>query len=594
MRSTTFFAALLFNLFSSSLCGQSLGKQVSLHVVNQPLRVVLEHIGRHGGFYFSYNSNLVAGDSLVTLSVKNKPVKQVLDYIFNGSLQYREMQGFIILQRSGNSNYWYISGYVQDGISGERLNNVSIYEREHLAGTITDDNGYFRLQLKEKNNYNPVVSISVSRVSYEDTSFPVKSGYNQEVRVPILPSHNSLEAVTVSPNVQRFGLGRLLISQRLKKQSTNLRNFLASKPVQFSFTPGLGTHGQLGAEVVNKFSFNILGGYSAGVNGLEIGGLYNIAKADVRHVQIGGLFNIVGGSVHGVQVGGLYNKVFDSMSGLQVAGLLNRVKGKVSGLLISGLVSNVTGDVDGLMVSGLVGKTSKAIKGQAVSGLVTKVSGNAEGMILSGLISGVSGNMKGLQLSGITSLTRKTITGTQVSGIFNYTKHLKGLQIGLINYADTASGYSIGLININKKGYHRISLSGNDLADITFSYKAGNKQLYTILLASVNIFREKAYGAGYGLGNEWRIGKNTSLMSELVTMAFYNGSWNHVPIITSLRTSISVRVFKQIQIHAGPALLAGERKPTPGKGYAIMIPEKKLFSIGKTHGWVGWQVGIQL
>ena len=37
----------------------------------------------------------------------------------------------------------------------------------------------------------------------------------------------------------------------------------------------------------------MFGGYTAGVNGLEIGGLFNLNKKDVRYVQAAGLFNIV-------------------------------------------------------------------------------------------------------------------------------------------------------------------------------------------------------------------------------------------------------------------------------------------------------------
>lgn len=55
-------------LFSTASTAQSiLGRNVSFVVNRQQLDQVLEILSNKANFYFSYNSNIIKGDSLVTL-----------------------------------------------------------------------------------------------------------------------------------------------------------------------------------------------------------------------------------------------------------------------------------------------------------------------------------------------------------------------------------------------------------------------------------------------------------------------------------------------------------------------------------------------
>ena len=57
-----------------------------------------------------------------------------------------------------------------------------------------------------------------------------------------------------------------------------MKNFFETRPFQVSLVPGLGSHGKMSGQVVNNFSLNVFGGYTAGTNGSELGGLFNIDK----------------------------------------------------------------------------------------------------------------------------------------------------------------------------------------------------------------------------------------------------------------------------------------------------------------------------
>lgn len=56
-----------------------LAKNISVHVSNMRLGSVLKTIEQKGNFTFSYNSNIVKTDSLVTLNADNWTIKEVLD-----------------------------------------------------------------------------------------------------------------------------------------------------------------------------------------------------------------------------------------------------------------------------------------------------------------------------------------------------------------------------------------------------------------------------------------------------------------------------------------------------------------------------------
>src|SRR5205814_7962213 len=135
-----------------------------------------------------------------------------------------------------------------------------------------------------------------------------------------------------SMRVEKTAVGAFLLSASQKVQSLNLKDFFAQRPFQFSVIPGVSSHGKLSPQIINNFSLNIFGGYSGGVNGLEVAGLFNIDKKTVQYLQIAGLSNVVGGPMNGLQVGGLHNTVLDSVAGLQIGGVNNFVKARLVGV----------------------------------------------------------------------------------------------------------------------------------------------------------------------------------------------------------------------------------------------------------------------
>lgn len=605
-RSKVIFVWLIFcSTFSEAQ--NILDRSISLEVKSQRLDNVLEILSNKGNFYFSYNSNIIRADSVVSLSLNNRPVRDALLILFGTGYEFRESGNYLILRRVPiklrlitnhavtDDKVYTVSGYVVDDQTGEKVRNASIYEKQRLVYASTNNEGFFKLRLKSKYK---TAAITVSKQFYEDTTVIIQPGFNQLINITIVPAEISEHTITIRPQnyqaprsievevpvndtaywlytyvkkdsflVERTTLGKWVVSSKQKIQSINLNKFFTVRPVQGSIFPGLSTNGKLNSQVINNFSFNLFGGYSGGVNGFEIGGLFNIDKKDVRYAQLAGLFNTVGGSVHGLQLAGLNNTVLDSLSGIQTSGITSYVRKNFTGVQLAGIYNHVGRNMKGLQSAGVVNFTNH--------------------------------RTKGAQIAGVANISSRGVNGIQIAGVFNYTRRLKGVQIGLINVSDSSTGYSIGLINIVLKGYHKLSLSTNEILNVNAAFKTGSTKLYSILLAGANADTGKrAYSFGYGFGSQLSLNNRFALNPEITSQYLYLGTWEYLNLLNKFNLLLTVKLGKYFSFFAGPSysvFISDQTSAVPG--YKSNIPfdafHKKQFS-SRVTGWVGWTAGINL
>src|SRR3954469_19287096 len=245
-----------------SCMGQELlSKNITLEVSRQRLDNVLEILSNKGDFYFSYNSQILKKDSLVTLSVRNKTVREVLSLLFNNTYEFRESGNYVIIRKApirmtmvtnkgvSEEKMYFVSGYVFDDQSGVAIHEASVYEKKQLASALTNDVGYFKLKLKSSKTNT--VTLSISKEFYEDTSIVIEPRHNQELTITMMPVEKEEDKVTVAPEdylvpdsikavkdtslkialpvdsakVERTGMGIFLLSTKQKVQSLNLNHF---------------------------------------------------------------------------------------------------------------------------------------------------------------------------------------------------------------------------------------------------------------------------------------------------------------------------------------------------------------------------------
>lgn len=375
LRSTVLFFCSL--ALSGAVFGQSyLYREVNMPAVaGEQLGSLLNRVGRQHHFHFSYDSRLVPADRPVSAPLFKGTLARYLQKILGEGFTIRETAGYVIIRYAPEAMQLdamlekeagrtpYAKGFIKDARTQRALENVSVYERNLLVSTLSDKRGYFELPVKRSGEE---VWLTISKEHYRDTTV---------VLLPAIRIHapGSTGRYRYYPEeeggnkLDGTAFGRFFISSRQRLQRVNLGGFFAYSPYQVSLTPGLSSHGMFNSQIINEFSLNLLGGYTAGVNGVEIAAGFNINQKDSRHVQLAGAFNLVGRNADGVQVAGGANVVLGRMSGVQLAGALNQA-GTLSGVQVAGAanlsrgrtgtqlagVLNIGGKVTGVQISALV------------------------------------------------------------------------------------------------------------------------------------------------------------------------------------------------------------------------------------------------
>jgi hypothetical protein len=349
-----------------------LSKIISVNVKSLPLQDALMVISNEGDFAFSYNSKVVKKDSIVSITAKSKSVQDILRTLFKSGYDFKESGNYIIIRRKVittssvisnspvTSDHFYITGVIIDEETGDKIPDATIYEQQNLISSMTDEKGNLKNKFK-------TASVSISKQDYKDTTVEIKTNFNQKLTIALAkkePEFVAMEEAQTKNEEAETGTIRkedyvlvlekkwftnLFLTSKQKIQSLNLKKFYTTRGYQFSIIPGIGTHGKMNPQVVNGISINLIGGYSGGTSIVEVGGIFNIDKRDVKSCQIAGAVNLVGGKMDGVQISSLYNEVNDTVRGTQIAGLANVAKKEVKGIQIASLY-NKAKNIKGLQI----------------------------------------------------------------------------------------------------------------------------------------------------------------------------------------------------------------------------------------------------
>jgi Secretin and TonB N terminus short domain len=514
-----------------------LERTVTVSFTNERVADVLKKLEEAGSFIFSYNPAILDGDRSVTTTFTNQSVREVLNSLFAGSLHYKVKGNYIILMRAPKppqetsvERSMIISGYVVNGDTGEKLPDVSVYDKKSLTGVISSEFGYFKLKLdRGEERY----TISFNKKSFLDTFMTVNRNDDQLMTMVMYPekkivadlrSGSDITPDSVPVSKDATTLGHRPQGKESQVNMENIRDTLYND-VQVSLLPFIGTNQRLSGNVISDYSFNILGGYIFGVNQLEIGGIFNVDRGNVQHVQLAGLVNAVGGNIEGVQAAGAVNVNRGSHQGAQFGGLLNVNLYRVKGPQFAG-VMNINGS---------------ASQGAQFAGI-----GNVQVM-----------DYRGSQFAGIFNIATDHIAGAQISGILNFGRTVKGSQIGLINISDSIHGVPIGLLSLVGKGYHKIELSGDEIFHVNLAFRTGMHQFYNIVTvgARADNFKDPLWNMGYGFGTSPRLAKWLYVNFDLTASHVSRGHLNrNLSLLNKVYMGFDFQISKKFSVTAGATL----------------------------------------
>lgn len=597
-----------------------LERKISISLKNEYLDVSLKKIADAGGFTFSYNPAIIDARKLVDAEFVNRSVRQVLDKIFKGTIHYRVRGKYIILtsakENSANKERAIVTGYVVDEATGERLKDVSIYDPVTLSSAVTDSYGYFEIKIDRPPSD---IILSVNRRFYSDTLVSVEPG-DRGLDIPIRINREKITilADSVSQKLKRFWKKQAHLLQNINLENIDDTIYRMS---QISLVPFVGSNHKMSGHVINDYSFNIFGGYSLGVEKLEIGGLVNLVRGDMKGVQFAGIFNGVGGQLEGVQLAGILNATRDETRGAQLAGLVNLNGGQATGSFMAGVLNLNLKETQGLQLAGVNNISVKDQKGPQLAGVFNLSAQDADPLQLAGVFNLVAKNMKGFQgagifnvtgknlhgsqLAGVFNFTGKELKGTQIAGVLNFASRVKGIQIGLINVSDSIKGVPIGFLSLVWKGYHKIEISADEIFYNNLSFRTGVRQFYNIFTAGAKPATYKAsetfWTFGYGFGTAPRLSRKLFLNVDLTAnQIMYGKSIEAVSLLNKLYLGFDYQAFKGMSLTFG-ATLNGHITENSLDSYPVLFSDyqPKIFythDLGVNHNvkmWLGAKVGVR-
>lgn len=615
---------ILLICFSHSINAQNqtpiLDRKVTVKVLNQTLGKALNILSETAKFNFSYSTQIIKVNKIVSIHAENRTVKEILDQLFGNEMTYQQIGNHLVIQKkivprstssvSGSSKPptrydVIVSGYIRDLNSGDGISNVSVYHKPSLANTLSGDFGYYKISLSSK---TPELELQIRRDQYLDTVIKITHAGNgvieqhinlQSISEPkedilittndtaVLLINDSANIITI-PNdtiskkprlvwidslkkikVEDTKIGQWLIGAYQRVINTNIRDSF-DRDWQVTFVPPLGTNGSLSGLVQNKLSFNVLLGYNGGLYGVEFGGLLNFIRQDVYGAQFSGIGNVVGRNTEGAQFAGVFNHNLGDVRAFQAAGFYNYNHRNSEGVQVAGFMNINRGLLDGVQIAGF---------------------GNLAAQYA-----------RAVQIGGFMNIADE-IDGGQIAGFINIARKIRGFQIGIINIADSSEGIAIGIVNFIKNGIHQLEFSYSDLSQYGLAYRSGSGRFYSVVSLNTQLPYSDTGTLmcyGFAVGHRARLGKHfywtTDLGSQHMT---YNLKSDHLNLHNKLSTGLEIQLFKGFSIF-GTASLNHTINDSTDPRYETGFAQLGSDILWNNHGrfeqkaWLGYNVGVRI
>lgn len=433
-----------------------LDRRITIHADQIRLAKALDLIAKDGAFKLSYNAAVVPSDSIVSLHAEDEAVNRVLRRLLPEGLRWKASGAHLIISgEAGRKQRFTSDGTVVDATNGQPIARATVLEVQRGNAVNTDDRGSFHITLAGEEGRIP---LRIARHGYRDTVlFVPRDGAVGRITLQRLDELERMEPICHFDRcgVEDLGMARLLVPTARMDQAANLE-LDERAGFQLSLISSVSTNGPLASSMVNRLSVNILGGYARGLEGVEVGGGFNLLSDDMTGFQFAGLANLVGGhtkglqvagainhsmrSLEGVQLAGLANTVWDTLSGVQVSGGINVVKRGMSGVQVSSWGNVSLGDLDGVQVTGGVNLAHGVVNKAQVSGVLNYAKGVQGGQVTSG-INVALGEVGGGQVGCVGNFSKQVSGGQFSFGANVVPGEVSGGQVGFsLNYAHRVSG----------------------------------------------------------------------------------------------------------------------------------------------------------
>ncbi|RZP07126.1 MAG: SusC/RagA family TonB-linked outer membrane protein, partial [Flavobacteriales bacterium] len=203
LKTTMRFSAALFLIFNLTMANSFSQEKVTLEVENAIITEILDEIEALTDYKFIYQLSVFNFDKKTSISVKNKPIKMVLDMIFENQLEYEVIDKKVLLKSKKivvpkeitilediEIQKRTISGNINDS-DGNPLPGASVLEVGTENGTSTDFDGNFSIELENEN-----AELQFSFIGFKSQTLTV--GSSDVMNLTLLTDASSLDEIVVT------------------------------------------------------------------------------------------------------------------------------------------------------------------------------------------------------------------------------------------------------------------------------------------------------------------------------------------------------------------------------------------------------------
>jgi len=170
--------------------------KITLSLKDQSLLVACQLLEKNYGIHFSYSRDVVDLSHRITLEVRNKPLKKVLELLFEPYDISSSRIGNQVVLTMKSKPLRTISGYVEDARTGEKLIGATVYCPAQRAGTVTNQYGFYSITLKKDTS-----SLYTSYIGYTPQRYKLPATGNRQIAMDLQPT-NSLQEIVVTENMK--------------------------------------------------------------------------------------------------------------------------------------------------------------------------------------------------------------------------------------------------------------------------------------------------------------------------------------------------------------------------------------------------------
>ena len=203
LKTTMRFSIALFLIFNLTMANSFSQDKVTLKIENANIIEILDEIEALTDYKFIYQLSVFNFDKITTISVKNEPIKMVLDMIFQNQLEYEVIDKKVLLRAKekilNEENIILeeieiqnriITGNVNDS-DGNPLPGASVLEVGTENGSSTDFDGNFSIELENEN-----AQLQFSFIGFKSQTLTV--GSSDVMNLTLLTDASSLDEIVVT------------------------------------------------------------------------------------------------------------------------------------------------------------------------------------------------------------------------------------------------------------------------------------------------------------------------------------------------------------------------------------------------------------